>query len=82
MIYICWAISSPASRKHVRELDLKHAIQLISLSPGVQLHCGTIEIRPAADISGMMRERDFFRVCAFALFLLQAFQVIEAMPYR
>jgi len=24
------------------------------------LHCGTIEIRPAADISGMMRERETF----------------------
>ena len=38
--------------------DLKHAIQLISQSEGVQLKCGTIEIRPAADISGMMRESE------------------------
>ena len=38
--------------------DLNHAIQLISQSPGVKLQCGTIEIRPAADISGMMRESE------------------------
>jgi hypothetical protein len=37
--------------------DLNHAIQLISQSPGVKLQCGTIEIRPAANISGLMRER-------------------------
>ena len=30
--------------------DLNHAIQLISQSPGVKLQCGTIEIRPAAEI--------------------------------
>ena len=30
--------------------DLNHAIQLISQCPGVKLKCGTIEIRPAADI--------------------------------
>src|SRR5260370_13111475 len=36
--------------------DLNHAIQLISQSPGVKLNCGTIEIRPAADITEMMRE--------------------------
>jgi hypothetical protein len=36
--------------------DLNHAIQLISQSPGVKLQCGTIEIRPAADISELMRE--------------------------
>ena len=59
MIYICLGYLESGSRNHVRELDLKHAIQLISQSPGVQLHCGTIEIRPAADISGMMRERLF-----------------------
>jgi hypothetical protein len=38
--------------------DLNHAIQLISQSPGVKLKCGTIEIRPAADISEMMRESE------------------------
>jgi hypothetical protein len=31
--------------------DLNHAIQLISQHPGVKLKCGTIEIRPAADIN-------------------------------
>jgi hypothetical protein len=36
--------------------DLNHAIQLISQSPGVQLQCGTIEIRPAADLREMIRE--------------------------
>ena len=35
--------------------DLNHAIQLISQSPGVKLKCGTIEIRPAEDISGLIR---------------------------
>ena len=35
--------------------DLNHAIQLISQSPGVKLQCGTIEIRPAADIKEIMR---------------------------
>ena len=34
--------------------DLNHAIQLISQSPGVKLNCGTIEIRPAADIRDLM----------------------------
>jgi hypothetical protein len=38
--------------------DLNHAIQLISQSPGVKLNCGTIEIRPAADITEMMRESE------------------------
>ena len=38
--------------------DLNHAIQLISQSPGVKLKCGTIEIRPAADIKEMMRESE------------------------
>ncbi|HEX4154389.1 MAG TPA: YciI family protein [Acidobacteriaceae bacterium] len=38
--------------------DLNHAIQLISQSPGVQLQCGTIEIRPAADISELIRESE------------------------
>jgi hypothetical protein len=38
--------------------DLNHAIQLISQSPGVKLNCGTIEIRPAADISEIMRESE------------------------
>ena len=35
--------------------DLNHAIQLISQSPGLKLGCGLIEIRPAADISEMIR---------------------------
>ena len=38
--------------------DLNHAIQLISQSPGVKLNCGTIEIRPAADIKELMRESE------------------------
>ena len=38
--------------------DLNHAIQLISKSPGVKLECGTIKIRPAADINEMMRENE------------------------
>jgi hypothetical protein len=38
--------------------DLNHAIQLISQSPGVKLNCGSIEIRPAEDISGLMRESE------------------------
>src|SRR6201984_1665988 len=38
--------------------DMNHAVQLISQSPGVKLKCGTIEIRPAADISGLMRESE------------------------
>jgi hypothetical protein len=33
----------------------------------VQLHCGTIEIRPAADISGMMKERERETFSEFAL---------------
>ena len=35
--------------------DLNHAIQLISQSPGLRLGCGLIEIRPAADISEIMK---------------------------
>jgi hypothetical protein len=35
--------------------DLNHAIQLISQSPGLRLGCGLIEIRPAADISEVMK---------------------------
>jgi len=35
--------------------DLNHAIQLISQSPGVRLNCGLIEIRPAADISEIVK---------------------------
>ena len=35
--------------------DLNHAIQLISQNPGLRLGCGTIEIRPAADIGKMMK---------------------------
>jgi hypothetical protein len=38
--------------------DLNHAIQLISQSPGVKLECGTIEIRPAANINEMMSENE------------------------
>jgi hypothetical protein len=38
--------------------DLNHAIQLISQSPGVKLNCGTIEIRPAADINEIIRESE------------------------
>ena len=38
--------------------DLNHAIQLISQSPGAKLNCGTIEIRPAADISDLFRESE------------------------
>ena len=35
--------------------DLNHAIQLISQSPGLRLGCGSIEIRPAADISEIVK---------------------------
>jgi hypothetical protein len=42
----------------VEARDLNHAIQLISQSPGVKLQCGTIEIRPAADITGLKRESE------------------------
>jgi hypothetical protein len=35
--------------------DLNHAIQLISQSPGLRLGCGLIEIRPAEDISEIMK---------------------------
>jgi hypothetical protein len=38
--------------------DLNHAIQLISQCPGVKLKCGTIEIRPAADMNEMMRKSE------------------------
>ena len=38
--------------------DLNHAIQFISQCPGVKLKCGTIEIRPAADINEMMMESE------------------------
>jgi hypothetical protein len=38
--------------------DLNHAIQLISQSPGAKLKCGTIEIRPVADITEMIRESE------------------------
>jgi hypothetical protein len=41
--------------------DLNHAIQLISHSPGVRLRCGTIEIRPAADIRAIVRESELRR---------------------
>ena len=36
--------------------DLNHAIQLMSKHPGVQ--AGPFEIRPAADLSGMIRESE------------------------
>ena len=36
--------------------DLNHAVQLISLHPGVKY--GPWEIRPAADLSGMIRESE------------------------
>jgi len=35
--------------------DLNHAIQLIAQSPGLKLGCGLIEIRPAADISEIVK---------------------------
>jgi hypothetical protein len=38
--------------------DLNHAIQLISQAPGVRLQCGTIEIRPAADISEIIKKSE------------------------
>src|SRR5260370_27309390 len=38
--------------------DLNHAIQLISQCPGVKLKCGTIELRPAADINEMIKESE------------------------
>jgi hypothetical protein len=38
--------------------DLNHAIQLVSQSPGVKLNCGTIEIRPAADIKEIITESE------------------------
>jgi hypothetical protein len=36
--------------------DLNHAIQIMSKHPGVK--AGPFEIRPAADLSGMMRESE------------------------
>jgi len=36
--------------------DLNHAIQLMSQHPGVK--CGTMEIRPVADISEMIKESE------------------------
>ncbi|XCB22507.1 YciI family protein [Tunturibacter gelidoferens] len=38
--------------------DLNRAIQLISQCPGVKLNCGTIEIRPVADINDIVRESE------------------------
>ncbi len=35
--------------------DLNHAIQLISQHPGVRLNCGSIEIRPAEDLSAVVK---------------------------
>lgn len=37
--------------------DLNHAIQLMSKHPGVK-KCGPFEIRPAADISGLVHESE------------------------
>lgn len=42
--------------------DLNHAIQLMSNHPGVKV--GPFEIRPAADLSGMMRESEERRKAA------------------
>ena len=39
--------------------DLNHAIQLMSRHPGVR--AGPFEIRPAADLTGMMRESELRR---------------------
>ena len=39
--------------------DLNHAIQLMSQHPGVR--AGPFEIRPAADLAGMIRESEFRR---------------------
>jgi hypothetical protein len=39
--------------------DLNHAVQLISQHPGVKM--GPWEIRPAADLSGMMRQSELRR---------------------
>ena len=36
--------------------DLQHAIELMSKHPGVK--AGPFEIRPAADLSGLMRDRE------------------------
>jgi len=44
--------------------DLNHAIQLISKHPGVK--AGPWEIRPAADLTGMMRESEQRRAVAKA----------------
>jgi hypothetical protein len=38
--------------------DLNHAIQLMSQAPGVKMKCGTIEIRPAADLGELLRESE------------------------
>jgi len=42
--------------------DLNHAIQLMSKHPGVR--AGPFEIRPAADLSGMIRESERRRAAA------------------
>ncbi len=42
--------------------DLNHAIQLMSKHPGVQ--AGLFEIRPAADLNGMIRESEKRRAAA------------------
>jgi hypothetical protein len=38
--------------------DLNHAIQLISRHPGLKWKCGTVEIRPAADLNEMTKESE------------------------
>ena len=42
--------------------DLNHAIQLMSKHPGVK--CGPFEIRPAADLTGMIEESEARRSAA------------------
>lgn len=36
--------------------DMAHAVELMSKHPGVKM--GSFEIRPAADLSGMVRESE------------------------
>jgi hypothetical protein len=38
--------------------DLNHAIQLVSRHPGLKWKCGTVEIRPAADLGEMMTKSE------------------------
>jgi hypothetical protein len=71
-VTVCWkdgkvAVTDgpyPETKEHLGGIqvlearDLNHAIQLISQSPGVKLNCGTIEIRPAADIKEIITESE------------------------